>query len=414
MYTFHAVPDAVRHSWQGARLEKVVRALLLSAIIAVPAIRAGADEAKPLRLCADPTNLPFSSDDPARPGLYLEIGRMVAEKLGRPVVYNWYKSYFGKRTVRETLLSKQCDAMVGLPPLDDFMGPAVIFSKPIAREGYALVSAKVRTIAGIDDLKGLRVAVQYQSTPQNLLALRDEIEKVTVLSPDEGMKVLDEGKVDVAFVWAPVAGWLNTTVYGGKFQIRTTAGEGLAWPTAIGFVKASARLRDEVDAVLPSLQGDIDGLFVKYGVPGDAAIKFGEAGHAHTVAAADEHATVGQSAGDAKSADLNKSADLKSAEVKPSEVKATVSGDVSAGHELFNGTCAHCHGPDAVQAEKRINLRLLKKRYGDDMETTYWKTVRDGRPSKGMPAWKEVFGEDELRNALAYLQTVQEAADGSN
>ena len=51
---------------------------------------------------------------------------------------------------------------------------------------------------------------------------------------------------------------------------------------------------------------------------------------------------------------------------------------------------------------------------GEDMEATYWKTVHDGRPSKGMPAWKEVFGDDELRNVLVFLQTVQEAADGSN
>jgi len=380
-------------------LEKAARALLLSMIMAAPALRAGADEIRPLRLCADPTNLPFSSDDPARPGLYLEIGQLVARKLERPVTYSWYKSYFGKRTVRETLLSKQCDAMVGLPQVDDFMGPAVIFSKPIAREGYALVSAKGRNIAGIDDLKGLRVAVQYQTTPQNLLALRDEIEKVTVLSPEEGMKMLDQGKVDVAFIWAPVAGW-NTTAYGEKYQIRTTAGEGLLWSTAIGFAKASTELRDDVNVVLPSLQEDIDRLFVKYGVPSDAPVKFGELGHPTAIADAvlKEPVTVGQSTGDSK----------------PAEVKATASGDISAGHELFNGTCAHCHGPDAVQAEKRINLRLLKKRYGEDMEATYWKTVHDGRPSKGMPAWKEVFGDDELRNVLVYLQTVQEAADGSN
>jgi len=403
MYAFHSVPETVRHSWQGARLAKVVSALLLSAMIAAPALPAGADEIKPLRLCADPTNLPFSSDDPARPGLYLEIGQLIAGELGRPVDYHWYKSYFGKRTVRETLLSKRCDAMVGLPPLDDFMGPAVIFSKPIGKEGYGLVTAKDRNVASIDDLKGLRVAVQYQSTPQNLLAARDEIQKVTVLSPDEGMKVLDEGRVDVAFIWAPVAGWLNMNVFGGKFLIRTTEGDGLAWPTAIGFAKASSALRDEVDAVLPSLQGDIEKLFVKYGVPSGTGIKFGQAGQLTTAPTAEGPVTVGQSAGDARPA-----------EVKPSEAKATVAGDVAAGHELFNGTCAHCHGPDAVQAEKRINLRLLKKRYGEDMEKTYWKTVRDGRPSKGMPAWKEVFGEEELRNALAYLQTVQEAADGSH
>src|SRR6266705_4540646 len=129
--------------------------------------------------------------------------------------------------------------MVGLPQVDDFMGPAVIFSKPIAREGYALVSAKGRNIAGIDDLKGLRVAVQYQTTPQNLLALRDETEKVTVLSPDEGMKMLDQGKVDVAFIWGPVAGWLNTTAYNDRYAIQTTDGEGHLWPVAIGFAKGS-------------------------------------------------------------------------------------------------------------------------------------------------------------------------------
>src|SRR5664279_4174083 len=229
------VSNADRRSIYGARLGTVLRTLLLSTILAAPALRAGADDIKPLRLCADPTNLPFSSDDPSKPGLYVEIGQMVAEKLGRPVSYHWYKSYFGKRTVRETLLSKQCDAMVGLPEVDDFMGPSVIFSRPIATEGYALVAGKDRDLQGIDDLKGLRVAVQYQSTPQNLLALRDEIDKVTVLSPDEGMKVLDGGKADVAFIWAPVAGWLNTTVYGDRFQVKTTAGEGLAWPTAIGF-----------------------------------------------------------------------------------------------------------------------------------------------------------------------------------
>jgi polar amino acid transport system substrate-binding protein len=393
------VPSVARVSSCGSRLEKVVRALLLSTIMATPALRAGADEVRPLRLCADPTNLPFSSDDPARPGLYLEIGQLVARKLERPVTYSWYKSYFGKRTVRETLLSKQCDAMVGLPQVNDFMGPAVIFSKPIAREGYALVSAKGRTVAGIDDLKGLRVAVQYQTTPQNLLALRDEIEKVTVSSPDEGMKALDQGSADVAFIWAPVAGWLNATVYGEKYQIRTAAGEGLLWPTAIGFAKASTGLRDDVNLILPFLQDDIDKLFVKYGVPSDAPVKFGELGQPTAIADAvlQEPVTVGQSTGDSK----------------PAEVKVVASGDVSAGRELFNGTCAHCHGPDAVQAEKRINLRLLNKRYGDDMESTYWKTVHDGRPSKGMPAWKEVYGDDELRNVLAYLQTVQEA-DGSN
>ncbi len=368
-------------------------AMLLSTLVTMPALAAGID--KPLRICADPTNLPFSSDDPATPGLYLEIGQALGAKLGRPVTYTWYKSYFGKRTVRETLLSKQCDVMIGLPLVDDFMGPAVIFSRPIASEGYALVTAKDRAIAGIEDLKGLRVAVQYQSTPQNLLALRDDIQKVTVLSPDEGMKSLDQGKADVAFVWAPVAGWLNKTVYAGKYRIVPTEGEGLLWPTAIGFAKAGAGLRDEVDSVLPSLQEEIGQLFAKYGAPSSPAIKLGQADPpaAGTTAQA-AGTTTAQVAGAPGAA-------------SPEPAAAADKGNLAAGQEVFNGTCAHCHGPNAVQSERKIDLRLLRKRYAEEMEATFWKTVNDGRPSKGMPAWKDVFSVEQLTNVLAYLKSVQ-------
>ena len=43
--------------------------LTLSVVLTLiaPALRAGADDVTPLRLCADPTNLPFSSDDPSKP-----------------------------------------------------------------------------------------------------------------------------------------------------------------------------------------------------------------------------------------------------------------------------------------------------------------------------------------------------------
>jgi ABC-type amino acid transport substrate-binding protein len=395
VFESHVARTADASSFCDAQFARSLRTLLLSLLIAAPACIAGAEEAKPLRLCADPTNLPFSSDGSQTPGLYLEIGQAIAQKLGRPVTYNWYKSYFGKRTVRETLLSKRCDAMVGLPLVDDFMGPAVVFSKPIGKEGYALVSAEGRKIAGIDDLKGLRVAVQYESTPQNLLALNNEIEKLTVLSPDEGMKALDEGKVDVAFIWAPIAGWLNKTVYGNKYRIAMTEGQGLLWETAIGFAKNAGDLRDEIDAVLPGLQSDIDRLFAKYGVPNASAIRFGELAQPKAVPpqGSSEPTTVGQAT-----------------ENKATEVK-TAATDMGAGRELFNGTCAHCHGPDAVQSERKIDLRLLKKRYGDDMETTFWKTVHEGRPSKGMPSWKDVFSDDELRNVYAFLQTLQSASD---
>ncbi len=158
-----------------------------------------------------PANLPFSSDDPANPGLYLEIGDAIGKALGRPVTHVWYRTYFGKRAVRVTMLAEQCDATIGLPDSDDFMGPKVIFSKPLFNLGYAIVAPKGAPIASVEELKGKRVAVQFETEPQNIVGPRDDIEAVTVLSPDAGMKALAEGRADAAFLWAPTAGYLNKT-----------------------------------------------------------------------------------------------------------------------------------------------------------------------------------------------------------
>ena len=97
--------------------------------------------------------------------------------------------------------------------------------------------------------------------------------------------------------------------------------------------------------------------------------------------------------------------------VQPSEPAPRASdqnpGEAAAGQELFNGTCAHCHGPDAATVERRINLRLLKRRYGDKMDETFMFTVMNGRPEKGMPGWSEAFSNDHFTKMLSFLHLVQ-------
>ena len=391
------------HLGSGKKRNRTIASLVAwaaASAMTAPVVTAHADEAQPLRLCADPTNLPFSSDSPSQPGFYVEIGQALAQALGRPIAYDWYKSYFGKRTVRVTLLGKQCDAMIGLPRSEDFMGPAVIFSSTFAKEGYALVAAKGLALGGLDGLKGKRVAVQFASTPQNLLASRDDVQKVTVLSPEEGMQALDQGKADVAFIWGPVAGWLNKTSYNDRYQIQLTEGEGLSWDAAIGFAKTSTELRDRVDAVLPQLQQRIGELAVKYGLPTGEPVRFGAA------AAASAGITTGTGTGAQTGAQVTQIANVPATEIK-GDAAAASAEVVGAGKEIFNGTCAHCHGPDAIQSERKIDLRLLRHRYGDEMREKFWTTVHEGRPSKGMPAWNEVFTDEQFDNIYSFLLTVQ-------
>ena len=80
---------------------------------------------------------------------------------------------------------------------------------------------------------------------------------------------------------------------------------------------------------------------------------------------------------------------------------------VARGKEVFNGTCNHCHGPDAVLGVKKIDLRRLALRYGDGAHNMYWKTVHEGRQTKGMPAWKDVFTDEQLTQIYVFLSSIQ-------
>jgi polar amino acid transport system substrate-binding protein len=366
------------------------RVLLAALLLAPPltARAAAADEAPPLRLCVEADNLPFSAANGAMPGLYVELGRQIAERLGRPFEPVWTLGYFGKRTVRTTLLAGRCDGFMGLPDDPGFMGPRLIFSKPVLRLGYALVVPRDRAGAGVADLKGRRVAVQFASPPQSLLASQADVQTVTVLSPEEALRDLAEGKADAAFVWGPPAGWINKTALKDAYTVVPVEGDHMQWSAAIGFPHGQTALRDQVDAALADLGDVIEALEAKYGIP--AAVP-ASLSLAEPAAASVPSGHLGEGA-------------TPRAVASP----AGDSDEVAAGHKLFNDNCAHCHGPDAVQGERRRNLRLLRHRYGEDMDPTFMTTVTHGRVSKGMPNWSGILSDDQFHAILAYLQSVQE------
>lgn len=96
---------------------------------------------------------------------------------------------------------------------------------------------------------------------------------------------------------------------------------------------------------------------------------------------------------------------------EPQAVKNPFEGQAAVaqeGHSLFNSTCAHCHGPDAITGISERNLRHFKLRYPDDVAATFYKTVTEGRPDKGMPTWGKALDDKTIWKIFTYLQTVQE------
>jgi polar amino acid transport system substrate-binding protein len=363
----------------------------------LPARPAMADEAPALRLCADPDNLPFSSETAATPGFYIELGREIAHALGRSFQPVWVPTYYAKRQIRLKLLVGQCDGFAGVPDDPSFMGQRLIFSKPIIQLGYALVAPAAMAVDSPKDLHGRRVAVQFSSPPQDLLAGESDIQMVTVLSPEEAMQDLAEGKADAAFIWGASAGWLNSNVLHGAYRVVPAAGNHMQWDAAIAFPRDRTVLRDQVDQALGGLGASIDALAAKYDFP----VATPAAVPAATPLGHDDASTNGANAGPPPEA------------VPPAGTPAPASAPgkadaIAGGRKLFNETCSHCHGPDAVQGEQRRNLRLLRLRYGDDMRQSFINTVTHGRVSKGMPNWSGILSDDEFDRILAFLSSIQE------
>jgi polar amino acid transport system substrate-binding protein len=346
----------------------------------------GAEEAAPLRLCADPDNLPFSSSSEATPGFYIELGRDIAQALARPFQPVWVPTYNTKRQVRLKMLAGQCDGFVGVPDDTSFMGPRLIFSQPVIQLGYALVAPPAMGISGVKDLHGRRVAVQWSSPPQDLLAGDADVRTVTVLSPEEAMEDLRDSKADAAFVWGATAGWMNISVMHAAYRVVPVVGDHMQWSAAIAFPRDRTALRDDVDRALSGLGTSIDALSGKYGFPAPAFPRTA-----------------------AESAVAPTGTETPASNETPTRAAASSAGDAAAGQKLFNENCAHCHGPNAVQGEQRRNLRLLQQRYGDEMPKTFIYTVTHGRVSKGMPNWSGIISMDEFNKILAFLTSVQES-----
>src|SRR3989442_15432284 len=67
-----------------------------------------------LRLFADPDNLPFSSASGPERGFYLDVGALLAARLGMTTDVVWWRSFYGARAGRNTLLADTCDPYGGL------------------------------------------------------------------------------------------------------------------------------------------------------------------------------------------------------------------------------------------------------------------------------------------------------------
>lgn len=399
--------------------------------------------AEPLRVCADPDNLPFSKSEGSERGIYIDLAELVAQRLNAtPVQYVWWLTFYQRRALRNT--AKECDAVFALPTDADYKVRGLQKTAAFLDVGYALVSAPGFTFSGLNDLKGKRLAVQFQTNPHILLSQRNDLPFSTYKTSDEIFAKLAKGEIDAGFLWGPVAGFDNLKQHGGRWKVTPLEGPDLTGQVSVAVQRDKVELVKDIDAALLALKPQIADLAAKYGFPKTAPVKLNLVATANvptnlqTFATRDPAVTIptdwmvrtaSESEAKVPPKKTKPKAKLKT-KTTPSAgsnaVKATaaaagagaatqvaaekapvLSADAQLGRVRFNDQCSHCHGSDAASPVRERDVRRLKMRYDGKWLETATTTIKNGRSDAGMPPWKDILKEPEIQQLLSYLETVQ-------
>jgi mxaJ protein len=252
---------------------RCLRVILL--LVLLPAV--GALAAKPLRICADPDNMPFSNS--AGRGFDNRIAALVAQDIGRTPVFVEARSRRG--FLRERFNQGACDVLAGIP-----LGMrGVATTQPYYRSTYIFVTPAREhlQIGSFQDphLNGRRIGLQILEenySPPSLPLIRNghAAQLVGFASFGSGdreiVRAVADGRVGVAVVWGPVAGYFAAMQHPPLMLTPVgpaTDSSGVSFVYSIAFAvhKNDAPLLNALNASLARLEPRIQKILAAYHVP---------------------------------------------------------------------------------------------------------------------------------------------------
>jgi quinoprotein dehydrogenase-associated probable ABC transporter substrate-binding protein len=237
-----------------------------------------------LKVCADPNNLPFSNR--RGEGFENKLAELVARDLNAKVEYTWWAQRRG--FFRSTLKAGACDVVLGVPASFEM----ALTTSPYYRSSYVFVYRKGGKLKldSFDDpqLKRLKIGVQMigddfaNTPPAHALAARgivDNVEGYTLYGdyskenpPARIVGEVAAGKIDVAVVWGPLAGYfaprqrVALAVVPVSPQIDRPFLP-FVYDISMGVRRGDEPLRDALESILRRRRTEIEKILDDYGVP---------------------------------------------------------------------------------------------------------------------------------------------------
>lgn len=240
--------------------------------------------AGPLRVCADPNDLPYSNRQ--QQGFENKLAELVAKDLGTHVSYTWYPQR--EKFFRKTLGAGLCDVVMGVPAGFDKADT----SRPYYRSSYVFVSRSDRglDITSLDDrrLRQLRIGAHVLGDsgnslpPVQALVSRGIVRNIAGYSifgnlaeknpASDLIEAVARKEVDIAVLWGPLAGYFSRqsavplTITPIAFD-RMNPALPLAFDIAIGIRRGDEELQRRLNVELQRRRPEIQHLIHSYGIP---------------------------------------------------------------------------------------------------------------------------------------------------
>jgi quinoprotein dehydrogenase-associated probable ABC transporter substrate-binding protein len=232
-----------------------------------------------LRVCADPSNMPFT--DQSGEGFEDKLATMVAAATGRnSVAYTWFPSITG--FVRNTLGANRCDIIMGYAQGDEL----VQNTNAYYRSAYVLVYRKGGDLAGVETLQDARLADKrigvVEGTPpsatmaavklmRNAKVYPLMVDTRTAPSMAEVMvKDIITGVIDAAVIWGPMAGYYANKA-AEEFALvpllKETARQRMTYRITMGVRPSDQEWKRTLNTFIREHQSEINKLLLDYQVP---------------------------------------------------------------------------------------------------------------------------------------------------
>ena len=265
--------------------------LILASAICLFSLLASAasPEAKAFRVCADPNNLPFS--DNKRGGFENKIAELFAKELGLPVEYTWYPQRFGflRNTLRARLEGGgfKCDIVMGVP--SNYEQTATTL--PYYRSAYMMMYVKGKELDNVKspqdilklpNLRSLKFGLFGGSPPANWVLKYNLMEQMVPYQLQTGAiedytgKVIIEdllpGKIDVLFIWGPIAGYFakqhpELALVSMQSENEKDKDFVFDYAISIGMRQPDKELKEQINKLIEQNQDKINAILTEYGVP---------------------------------------------------------------------------------------------------------------------------------------------------